>query len=83
MVTYMISRLKEKISNTNKLTKILFKYGFIVSYMIFSIGMCILFNANGYDEIFVAQEVIRASLSVFCEFVISAIFFDFLNNSGH
>jgi D-alanyl-D-alanine carboxypeptidase len=28
----MISRLKEKFLNTNKLTKILFKYGFIVRY---------------------------------------------------
>ena len=79
----MISRLKEKFLNTNKLTKILFKYGFIVSYIIFIIGMYMLFGASGYEESFVAQEVIRASLSVFCEFVISAIFFDFLSSSGN
>ena len=42
-----------------------------------------LFASNGYEESFVAQEVIRASLSVFCEFVISAIFFDFLSSSGN
>jgi len=79
----MISRLKEKISNTNKLTKILLKYGFIVSYIIFTIGIYMLFSSNNYERTFVAQEVIKASLAVLCEFIISAIFFDFLNNSGN
>lgn len=79
----MISRLKEKISNTNKLTRILFKYGFIISYIIFTFGLCMLFMANGYEENFIAQETIKASLAVLCEFVISAIFFDFLSNSGN
>ena len=76
----MIAKLKEKISNTNKLTKLLFKYGFIFSYIILLIGIYLLFSAQDYQSNFVAQETIRASLSVFCEFVISAIFFDFLNN---
>jgi len=79
----MIAKLKEKISNTNKLTKLLFKYGFIFSYIIFVFGMCMLFSAQTYQDDFIAQQVVRNSLSVFCEFVISAIFFDFLNNSGH
>ena len=79
----MISRLREKISNTNKLTKVLFKYGFIISYIIFTLGFCMLFRANGYEDNFIAQETIKASLAVLCEFIISAIFFDFLNNSGN
>ena len=79
----MISRLKEKFSNTNKLTKLLFKYGFIISYIIFTIGICMLFRTNSYESTFVAQEVIRNSLSVLGEFIVSAIFFDFLSNTGN
>ena len=79
----MITKLKEKISNTNKLTKLLFKYGFIFSYIIFILGMCMLFSSSNYQDTFVAQQVVANSLSVFCEFIISAIFFDFLSNSGH
>ena len=78
----MISRLKEKLLNTNKLTKLLFKYGFIVSYIIFTIGLYMLFGASSYEETFLAQEVIRASVSILCEFIISAIFFDLLTDSG-
>jgi len=77
----MITKLKEKFSNTNKLTKILFKYGFIFSYIIFVLGMCMLFSVRTYQDTYIAQEVITSSLSVFCEFIISAIFFDFLTNS--
>ena len=79
----MITKLKEKFSNTNKLTKILFKYGFIVSYIVFTLGICMLFRSNAYEETIIAQETIKSSLAVLCEFIISAIFFDFLNNSGN
>ena len=34
MTLLALSFLKEKISNTNKLTKLLFKYGFIFSYSV-------------------------------------------------
>jgi hypothetical protein len=79
----MITKLKEKFSTTNKLTKILFKYGFIISYIIFIIGMYMLFSSDKYETTFIAQQIITASLSVFCEFIISAIFFDFLSSSGN
>ena len=79
----MISRLKEKFASTNKLTKLLFKYGFITSYVIFTIGIYMLFRANDYDGTFIAQEVIRTSFSILGEFIISAIFFDFLSNTGN
>ena len=78
----MISKLKEKLSTTNKLTKLLFKYGFIISYIIFLIGTSMLVTAVGKQNIFVAQEIIKTSLSVFCEFIISAIFFDLLSTSS-
>jgi hypothetical protein len=78
----MITKLKEKLSNTNKLTKLLFKYGFLFSYIIFTVGIYMLLVANSYEQTFLAHEIIRASLAVLCEFVISAIFFDFLNSSG-
>jgi len=78
----MISKLKEKFSNTNKLTKVLFKYGFISFYVILVLGMCMLFSSNTYQDTYIAQEIISSSLAVLCEFIISAIFFDFLNNSG-
>ena len=74
----MITKLKEKLSNANKLTKILFKYGFIFSYIIFLIGMSMLISAQNHQDIFIGQETIRASLSILGEFIISAIFFDFL-----
>ena len=77
----MITRLKEKLASTNKLTKLLFKYGFVFSYIIFIIGIFVLFRAKNYQTVFVAQETIKASLSVFCEFIISAIFFDLLKKT--
>lgn len=77
----MITKLKEKLANTNKLTKVLFKYGFLFSYAIFTLGMCMLFSAKIYQDTYTAQEVINASLSILCEFIISAIFFDFLTCS--
>ena len=76
----MITKLKEKISNTNKLTKLLFKYGFIFAYLTFSCGIYMLLTAQTHQTIFTAQETIRASLSILCEFIISAIFFDFLTS---
>ena len=79
----MITKLKERLSNTNKLTKILFKYGFLFSYIIFIIGICMLISAQNYQDSFIAQETIRASLSILGEFIISAIFFDFLRNSSN
>lgn len=78
----MISKFKEKLLTTNKLTKLLFKYGFIFSYIIFLIGTSMLITAEGKQNIFIAQETIKVSLSVFCEFVISAIFFDLLSSSS-
>ena len=79
----MITKLKERLSNTNKLTKILFKYGFLFSYIIFIIGICMLIFAQNYQDSFIGQETIRASLSILGEFIISAIFFDFLRNSSN
>lgn len=77
----MLSKFKEKFSNSNKLTKLLFKYGFVFSYVIFCIGIYLLISAADYQANFIAQQTIKASLSVFSEFAISAIFFDLLSNS--
>lgn len=77
----MLSKLKEKFSNANKLTKLLFKYGFVFSYIILCIGIYLLTSATNYYSNFIAQQTIKASLSVFSEFAISAIFFDLLGNS--
>jgi hypothetical protein len=79
----MITKIKEKFLNTNKLTKILFKYGFIFSYIIFIVGIYALTFASNYQNYCVAQEIIKTSFSVLGEFIISAIFFDFLKNSSN
>jgi len=74
----MTKKLKEHFSNINKLSKNIIKYGSLISYLLIITGICMFFSATDTYSIFVAQEFIKSSVSVFSEVIIGGLFFDLL-----
>lgn len=72
----MDKKIKEQFANINKVSKIIIKYGSLLSYLLIIIGFCMLFLSYDNYSSFVAQEFIKASFSVLAEIIIGGLFFD-------
>ena len=79
----MTKKIKEQLSNINKLSKNIIIYGSMISFLLIFIGFCMLFFSSDNYSCFVAQEFIKASISVFAEVIIGGLFIDLVINLGN
>lgn len=71
-----MEKISEKLSNLNKVSKCLLKYGLLVIVISFIIGNLMLRSADSVYLLNVAHEFVSANVYALCEVIIGAIMLD-------
>ena len=71
-----MEKLSERLSNLNRLSKKILKYGLLVVLIAFIISIFLLKSANSIYMLNIAREFVSANVYALCEVVVGAIMFD-------
>jgi len=73
-----MEKLSERLTNLNKVSRSILKYGLFIVLIAFIISNVLLKNAVSISELNVVREFICANVEAFCEVIMGAIMFDML-----
>ena len=73
-----MEKLSERLTNLNKISKNILKYGIFIVLIFLIISSLLLKSANSIASLTLAREFICGNVYAFCEIIIGAIMFDML-----
>ena len=71
-----MEKLSKRLTNLNKISKNILKYGLLLVLVFLIISNVLLKNVNSVSELNIAREFICGNVYAFCEVIIGAIMFD-------
>lgn len=72
----MLEKLSERISEINKITKYIFKYGLLLCLVLFVFTSYKMNLASTLEELLVAREIAGIGFDILAEISIGAVLFD-------
>jgi len=71
-----MEKLSKRLTNLNKVSKNILKYGLLLVLVFLIISNVLLKNVNSVAELNIAREFVCGNVYAFCEVIIGAIMFD-------
>ncbi len=73
-----MEKLSERLTNLNKISKGILRYGMFLIFIAFAISNVLLRKADNISSLNMAREFVCGNVYAFCEVIIGTIMFDML-----
>jgi len=78
-----MEKLSKRLTNLNKISKNILKYGLLLVLIFFIISNVLLKRANSISELNIAREFVSGNVYALCEIIVGAIMVDmFMEKNG-